>query len=154
ARLLETSMNPQTAKGVDWSGTLANQRIRFGNNAFDRQGNPIESGTQPVPSGILDTPQLLMNLAAGSVFNPSYAFLNADGVSFVLSFLNKYAEAKVLSTPRTVTLDNETASIMVVRASPIIQITPGTVQVAGGSSITYTNLGVILRVTPRISAND
>jgi len=65
-----------------------------------------------------------MNLAAGSVFNPSYAFLNADGVSVVLSFLNKYAEAKVLSTPRTVTLDNEMASIMVVRASPIIQITP------------------------------
>jgi len=153
ARLLETSMNPQTSKGVDWSGTLANQHVNFGNNAFDRTGKPIESGNNP-PGGILDSPQLLMNLAAGSVFNPSYAFLNADGVSVVLSFLNKYAEAKVLSTPRTVTLDNEMASIQVVRASPIIQITPGTVQVAGGSSITYTNLGVILHVTPRISAND
>ena len=153
ARLLETSMNPQTSKGIDWSKTLANQQINFGNNAFDRSGNPIESGGNP-PGGILGSPQLLMNLAAGSVFNPSYAFLNADGVSLVLSFLNKYAEAKVLSTPRTVTLDNEQASIQVVRASPIIQITPGTVQVAGGSSITYTNLGVILHVTPRISANN
>jgi len=154
ARLLETSFNPSTKKGIDWSGTLESQNIKFGNNAFDRTGKPIESGASPLPGGVLASPQLLMNLAAGSVFNPSYAFLNADGVSVVLSFLNKYAEAKVLSTPRTITLDNETASIQVVRASPIITVTPGTVQVAGGSSITYTNLGVILHVTPRISANN
>ncbi len=52
------------------------------------------------------------------------------------------------------TLDNEPARIEVTRASPIINITPGTVQVSGGSQITYTNLGVILNVTPRISANN
>ena len=40
------------------------------------------------------------------------------------------------------------------RASPIINVTPGTVQVSGGSQITYTNLGIILSVTPRISANN
>ncbi|HEY5911285.1 MAG TPA: secretin N-terminal domain-containing protein [Verrucomicrobiae bacterium] len=163
ARLLETSMNPSTSKGIDWSGTLANQHVRFGNNAvssippsgggYDPNGNyiPPSAGT---PGGILSDPMLLMNMAAGSVFNPAGAFLNADGVSAVLSFLNKYAEAKVISTPRTVTLDNETAKIEVTRASPIITVTPGTVQVAGGSSIQYTNLGVILNVTPRISAND
>ncbi len=154
ARLLETAMNPSTSKGVDWSGTLASQQISFGNNAFDRLGNPIESKANPVPGGVLDNPKLLMNLAAGSVFNPSYAFLNADGVKAVISFLNKYAEAKVISCPRTVTLDNEPARIEVTRASPIIQITPGTVQIAGGSSVQYTNLGVILNVTPRISADN
>jgi general secretion pathway protein D len=42
----------------------------------------------------------------------------------------------------------------VVRASPIINVTPGTVQTSGGSQITYTNMGVILNVTPRISANN
>src|SRR5439155_23128588 len=68
--------------------------------------------------------------------------------------LNKNAEAKVISAPRTVTLDNETAHISVTRASPIINVAPGTVQTAGGSSIQYTNLGVILDVTPRISANN
>ncbi len=167
ARLLETSMNPSTSKGVDWSGTLANQHIRFGNNALpgtpatppttalDQNGNPVTvPGTPGTIGGILSDPMLLMNLSAGSVFNPAMAFLNADGVSAVISFLNKYAEAKVISTPRTVTLDNETARIEVTRASPIITVTPGTVQVAGGSSIQYTNLGVILNVTPRISAND
>jgi type II secretory pathway component GspD/PulD (secretin) len=152
ARLLETSVNPSTAKGVDWSGTLANQHIVFGNNALPSPG--IQNPSSHVPGGVVITPQLLMNFAAGSVFNPSYAFMNADGVAAVLSFLNKYADAKVLSTPRTVTLDNETADIQVTRASPIITITPGTVQVAGGSQIQYTNLGVKLSVTPRISANN
>jgi len=75
-------------------------------------------------------------------------------VNAVFSFLNSSAEAKVLSSPRTVTLDNETAHISVTRASPIINVTPGTVQVSGGSEITYTNLGVILDVTPRITANN
>ncbi len=167
ARLLETSMNPSTKKGVDWSGTLANQNVTFGNNALpgvkptdpttalDQNGNPVAvPGTPGTIGGILSDPMLLMSLSKGSVFSPATAFLNADGVSAVISFLNKYAEAKVISTPRTVTLDNEPAKIEVTRASPIITVTPGTVQTAGGSSIQYTNLGVILNVTPRISAND
>ena len=166
ARLLETSTSPSTSKGIDWSGTLAAQHFTFGNNALP--GTPatpattVSTANGPVTTpanpgtlgGILNNPFLLMSLAKGSAFNPAMAFLNADGVSAVLSFLNKYADAKVISTPRTVTLDNEQAKIEVTRASPIINVTPGTVQVAGGSSIQYTNLGVILNVTPRISANN
>ena len=72
----------------------------------------------------------------------------------MLSFLNTYAEAKVLSAPRTVTLDNEPAHISVTRASPIFNITAGTANTTGGSQIQDTNLGVILHVTPRISANN
>jgi general secretion pathway protein D len=171
ARLLETSMNPSTSKGVDWSGTLASQNITFGNGFMSGSSTttmPGQSTTTTLPSGRTVTTTsdssvstVLNSLigagglgaATGHGFTPGTFFLNADGVKAVLSFLNKYADAKVISTPRTVTLDNETAKIEVTRASPIINITPGTVQVAGGSSITYTNLGVILNVTPRISAN-
>src|SRR5208282_3277736 len=67
---------------------------------------------------------------------------------------NTYSDAKVLSAPRTVTLDNEPAHIAVTRASPIINVTAGTANTTGGSQILYTNLGVILDVTPRISANN
>jgi general secretion pathway protein D len=95
---------------------------------------------------------MLFDTARG--FNPATAFLDADGVNAVFSFLNQNSEAKVISAPRTVTLDNEPARIEVTRASPIINVTPGTVQVSGGSQITYTNLGIILNVTPRISANN
>jgi len=38
-------MNPQTAKGIDWSATLANQHVNFGNNAFDRTGSPLNQET-------------------------------------------------------------------------------------------------------------
>jgi len=95
---------------------------------------------------------LALNTANG--FNPKTFFLNADGVKATLSFLNTYSETKVLSAPRTVTLDNEAAKIEVTRETPVINVTAGTANTTGGSSITYSNLGVILNVTPRISAND
>ena len=146
-RLLETSFNPSTTKGIDWSGTVGNQHVAFGNNL--QVNSPAESVNNTLSQSF---PKLLLDTAKG--FNPATAFLDMDGVNAVISFLNQYAEAKVISAPRTVTLDNEPAKIEVTRASPIINVSPGTVQVAGGSQITYTNLGVILNVTPRISAND
>lgn len=168
ARLLETSMNPSTTKGVDWSGTLANQNVSFGNGIMSGNSTTttpggssaaLPSGRTSSAGGSATTTVLNSLIGSGGIgastaqgLVPGTFFLNADGVKAVLSFLNKYAEAKVLSTPRTVTLDNEPARIEVTRASPIITISPGTVQVAGGSQITYTNLGVILKVTPRISA--
>ena len=95
---------------------------------------------------------LMLNTVSG--LTPGIGFLNADGVKAVLSFLNSSSEAQVVSTPRVVTLDNETATISVTRAFPIMNVTAGTVNVAGGSQVTYSNLGTVLMVTPRISAND
>jgi general secretion pathway protein D len=167
ARMVETSMNPKTSKGVDWTGTVGAQKVTFGNGVTVGQETRT-SVSQPVnqsnanPGGVNNTVQTVLNSIMGNGglslntargLSPATAFLNADGVSAVLSFINNYSESRVISCPRTVTLDNETAHIAVTRASPIINITPGTVQVAGGSTISYTNLGVILDVTPRISAN-
>ena len=75
-------------------------------------------------------------------------------MSAVLSFLNTEADAKVLSTPRAVTLDNQEAVLSVTTAQPIFQTTAGTQGSPGGSQVVYTNLGTILKVTPRISANN
>ena len=172
ARLLETSINPSTSKGVDWSGTLAGQNISFGNGVMSGTSTTTMGGsaqTTTLPSGRTvtssagNTVSTVLNSVIGNGglgattaggFSPSTFFLNADGVRAVLSFLNKYAEAKVISSPRTVTLDNEAAKIEVTRASPIINVTAGTANTTGGSQIQYTNLGVILNVTPRISANN
>lgn len=148
ARLVETSMNPSTIKGLDWTGTLQEQNLKFGNNL--QQNVPTESVNNTLVGDSM--PKMLFDTAKG--FNPSTAFLDADGVSAVLSFMNKYSEAKVLSAPRAVTLDNETAFISVTRASPIFKNTAGTQGSPGGSEVTYTNLGVLLEVTPRISADN
>ena len=72
----------------------------------------------------------------------------------MLSFLNKDSDAQTIATPRVVTLDNEMAHIEVTRAVPIFATTAGTQGSPGGSQVAYTNLGTILDVTPRISAND
>lgn len=171
ARLLETSANPKTSKGIDWSGTFANQNFSFG-NGFTSGKTVTSSPGQPVtttlPGGrtvtrtpgsssqtgletLLGEGGLSASTAAG--MSPAVGFLTADGVHGVLSFLNANSDAKVLAEPRTVTLDNETATLSVTRANPIMNVTAGTVNTAGGSTTTYTNLGVILIVTPRISAN-
>jgi type II secretory pathway component GspD/PulD (secretin) len=167
AKLLETSKNPRTIKGIDWSDTLTAQKFTFGNNslpgtpptpatpAFVGPGGTIVPATPATPGtigGILSDPKLLFSTADG--LNPPTAFLNADGVSAALSFINKDTDAQVLSTPRAVTLDNQEAVLSVTRAHPIFANTAGTQGSPGGSTVTYTNLGTILRVTPRISAND
>lgn len=162
ARILETTVNPKTMKGIDWTGTLKAQNVTLGNNGFDRQqgggsapDTPIESGVSPIPAAIVDNPtKLLMNATKGSFFNPSMAFLNADGVSAVISFLNTYSEVREISAPRSVTLDNEKALVEVGMLYPIVNVSAGTANSTGGSQITYSNLTIRLEVTPRISAND
>jgi type II secretory pathway component GspD/PulD (secretin) len=191
AKLVETSSNPTTAKGVDWSGTLQAQHVNFGNGSgyfttptgptagtpavapsftqlvipgtggmttnilnAGSAGTPPTAGSPGLLNGLLSpgtSPGITANTSGG--FNPSTFFLNADGVSAVLSFLNTAADAQVLSTPRAVTLDNEEATLSVTTAEPIFETTAGTQGSPGGSQVTYTNLGTILKVTPRISAN-
>ncbi|TAK94664.1 MAG: hypothetical protein EPO07_16380 [Verrucomicrobia bacterium] len=168
ARLVETSMNPQTSKGIDWTKTLGAQNFSFGNGIMSGQSVSTQTGGSTPnnrnlsnPNGPFTSTNVLtsiignggLGLSTSGGFTPGIGFLNADGVHAVLSFMNASADAKVISAPRTVTLDNETAHISVTRASPIINVTPGTANTTGGSTITYTNLGVILDVTPRISAN-
>lgn len=171
ARLLETAKNPRSIKGIDWSGTLESQNITFGNGrttgATTTQipGAPV---TTTLPSGrtVTATPgsstrtDLSTQLGFGGLsldtargFYPETAFLNADGVRAVLSFLNSDADTEVVATPRQVTSDNQTATLAVTRAFPIFETTPGTVQTPPSAKITYTNLGTILKVTPRITAN-
>jgi type II secretory pathway component GspD/PulD (secretin) len=155
AKLLETSKNPKMFRGVNWSGTLEAQTVAYGNNgkippateSYSYDGGPNSSG---LPLSTLHP----MITSLGGSFNPAQAFLNADGVSAVFSFINQDADAKIISTPSAVTLDNQEATLSVTRAHPIFKATAGTQGSPGGSEVTYTNLGTILRVTPRVSAND
>lgn len=175
AQIFETTKNPNSIKGIDWSGTLEAQNVSFGNGntSFTSQRDtPGSTTSSTTPSGrpvsvtsdATTTTSALSQLlpAEGLVgftantargFNPNVAFLNADGARAVLSFLNKETDSEVLATPRAVTMDNEPATLQVTRAYPIFKVTPGTSQTPAGSEIQYTNMGTILTVTPRISAN-
>ncbi len=172
ARLIETTVNPSTKKGVDWTGTLNQQNVTFGNGTMSGSSTTTMPGTPQtttLPGGatvsttpssqtvntlssVLGNGGLGLNTASG--LTPNVGFLTANGVQAAISFLNTYSESKVLSTPRTVTLDNEEALIEVGTMFPIVNTTAGTANTTGGSQVTYSNLTVSLKVTPRISANN
>lgn len=170
-KLVEISSQPKTQKGVNWAGTLKSQNVTFGNGntTGKRTTSPSTDTGDTTPGGgyteggsgsksVLDLVQTLggggftASTMAGLV--PYTAFLNADGVAATISFLNETYNAQVMSTPKVVTLDNETAQIEVTRQFPVISIGAGTQNSSGSSSVTYSNIGTMLRVTPRISAND
>ena len=178
-KLVELSSNPSTKKGIDWSGTLQAQNVSFGNGLLTGSsqtkipgettsttttfgGHSVTTTATPSSStkttldsiipGSLSPGGLSLNTASG--MTPGIGFLNADGAKAVLSFLNQSTEAQVVSTPRIVTLDNETATISVINQVPIVNVTASTPNTTAGSSITYSNVGTILQVTPRITAND
>lgn len=166
-RLVEISTNPKTKKGVDWSGTLQAQKVTFGNGNSLGEFNTEFPGISTDPlnqttSSPYKTTGSTTTTVGNGGFNwntksgatPDIGFLNADGLSAVLSFLNSSADAQVMSTPRIVTLDNEPAKISVTRGYPVFSVQAGTQNTAGGSQVAYTNVGTILHVTPRISAND
>ena len=176
AKILETTVNPKTSKGVDWSSTLTKQNVTFGNGkttgltTTTTPGAPVTT-TTTLPGGrqitsttssasdvktVLDTVLgnggLSLNSAKG--FSPHTAFLNADGLNVALSFLNSSADTKTISEPRMVTLDNQKATIDVGLMFPIVNVSASTANTTGGSQISYTNLTVGLDVTPRITAED
>jgi type II secretory pathway component GspD/PulD (secretin) len=156
-KLIEVSSSPETTKGINWSGTLQAQNVAFGNNlttspTTTAPGLSAFGGTNGFGSlAQLGIPQLVASTHDG--FGP-IGFLNADGVNAVISFLNSSADAQVMSTPRVVTLDNEAAHISVTRGFPVINVTASTANTTAGSTISYTNVGTVLDVTPHITAND
>jgi len=207
ARLVETTKDISSAKGVDWTGTLANQHVSFGNGTSSATYNSGQSAvtapfttTTTLPNGnTLSTTQqgttttstnsssVLQSLVGGALPNggfgtgfslntahgisPATAFLNADGVQAVLSFLNTDADTKEVALPRTVALDGVPTSLAVVQNVPVFEQTQSapasgasqglaTVQpnydktlpgIAGGTSTRLNEVGVKLTVTPRIA---
>jgi type II secretory pathway component GspD/PulD (secretin) len=173
SRLVEVSSNPQSSKGIDWSSTLSGQNISFGNGTLNQTASSTATSIPGTPTtttfgghsistqSAYSTVTSLATLPGNGValntlsgFTPDIGFLNADGLKVVLSFLNSSADAQIISTPRIVTLDNEMAELSVVQGYPVFNVAAGSANNAGGSTVTYTNVGTILHVTPRISAND
>jgi len=188
ARFIQTQHNPSSVKGINWERTFAAQRFTFGNN-FDAGGKIDSAGVippGPITSGIdangnhiktpvnnpiagqlpgpeSSIPRLIATTSGG--FQPTLAFLNADGVSAVLSFFNSDNDSEVVATPRAVALDGVPTELAVVRNIPVLEeqqgTTSGGVQQANTIKVNYelkvrdtviNEVGTKLTVTPRIYA--
>jgi type IV pilus assembly protein PilQ len=175
-RIMETSKNPRSFKGLDWAGTLEAQNFAFGNGFTTGSSTASAPGattttTATTPSGATVTTVSAatatrsttlttdignggLSIATAKGLTPGLAFLSADGVRGVLSFLNTDADTEVVSTPRAVTMDNQTAMLEVSKIFPTFKITPGSANSPAGAEITYTNVGTSLEVTPRITGTN
>jgi Flp pilus assembly secretin CpaC len=183
ARFLETFTNPKSLKGIDWTDTLQAQRFTMGNGMLTGGSSSSTTTTTPgtpttttLPNGtqVTTTPgsstttsqtttrntsldSTIVSLTSGGGFTPNVAFLNAQGVNAVLSFLNSESESRVLATPRAVTLDNQETKLEVTRAIPIFNNQDAIGQAGtqiSSSRPEYTNVGTILIVTPRITGTN
>jgi type II secretory pathway component GspD/PulD (secretin) len=176
-KLIQISSTPSTRRGVDWSSTLSAQTLTFGNgsvsgnNTINTPGATTTKTVTTPGGGHTTTSSSTAPFSASGVLNqvigggswsastlnglvPATAFLNADGLEAVVSFINASYDAQIYSTPRIVTLDNQPAHIEVIRTYPVISMSGSSANNSASASVTFSNVGTVLDVTPRISAND
>jgi Flp pilus assembly secretin CpaC len=183
ARFLETVTNPKSVKGIDWTDTFQAQRFTMGNGSltagkttttttkspgdaltFSRPDGTRQSVTPGSSSSTTSTDtkttsfdSTTLSLSTAGGFAPNVAFLNAQGVNAVLSFLNSESDSRIIATPRVTTLDNQETRLEVTTAIPIFNNSDAIGQAGtqvSSSRPEYTNVGTILIVTPRITGTN
>ena len=143
--VVEVELNDQYQAGVDWSKVSSNGGL----------GKDGVSLISDLTGG---------NLAAAPVFTMTYNNFDADGSGFsgAVKLLAEFGDTKVLSTPRIMTLNNQTALLKVVDERVYFTITSETVEstVAGvpartiiTSEINTVPVGFVMSVTPQINQN-
>ena len=172
ARFLETSKNPRSAKGLDWSDTLSAQKLTFGNSSLVTAagggggGASVEASSSALPrnDALSSAPRVLLDTVKG--FNPNIGILSAEGVRATLSFLNSDSDTESLATPRAVTMEGIQTELSVVRNVPVFEesLAPGGAGGAPASAVkpnydlsvggrTLNEVGIKLLVTPRMQGD-
>ncbi len=136
AKIIETNLNDTDNLGIEWS-----TKVSMSGSSRDI--------SWPFKTGNTD------NRFAGAVTAPTefaYGTLDFSQVSAVLEMLKARTDTNVLSNPRVVTLDNQTATIDIGTKYPIpgfqFNQDTGTLQT---QSIDYKDIGILFRVTPHVS---
>jgi type IV pilus assembly protein PilQ len=121
------------------TGTNGNLSNTQGNNVANNVTNSLATN--------------LSNTVTGQATNALEAVFSADQFKLVLSALTQLNDAKIVSNPTIVTLNNTEASINVGQQYPIPSYSfnqqTGTFQVDG---FTYKDIGIILKVTPQVNS--
>lgn len=137
AKIIETNLNDTDNMGIEWS-----TKVSLSGSSRDI--------SWPFKTGNTD------NKYAGDVSEPTdftYGTLDFSQVSAVMEMLKSRTDTNILSNPRVVTLDNQTATIDIGTKYPIpgfgFNADTGTLQT---QNITYKDIGILFRVTPHVSS--
>lgn len=132
AKLIEIS--PQNAEklGIDWSKTVDAQIFQ---EVILPSGSPLKYSVE-------------LPLEGGSI---SYGKLSFSQFNAVLDFLKSETNAKLVSNPRILAMDNQEAIISVGNTIPIPQINRGVGGQGDVVTFEYRDVNIMLRVTPHVS---
>ena len=143
--VVEVDLNDQYQAGVDWARVSS-------------EGGLGDNGVSFISDLIGG------NLATAPVFGMTYNNFDADGSGFsaTVKLLAQFGDTKVLSTPRIMALNNQTALLKVVDELVYFTLTSETIESTGPgiaprtivtSEIKTVPVGFVMSVTPQISDN-
>jgi MSHA type pilus biogenesis protein MshL len=143
--VVEVDLNDQYQAGVDWARVSSD-------------GGLGKDGVSMISDLIGG------NLAVAPVFTGTYNNFDADGSGFsaTVKLLSQFGNTKVLSTPRIMALNNQTALLKVVDELVYFTLTSETIESTGPgiaprtivtSEIKTVPVGFVMSVTPQISNN-
>jgi MSHA biogenesis protein MshL len=149
ATIVEVELNDGYQSGVDWSA-LGLEGLGYSIRQAFTQNSPTVTGAS-----------FLNNAFSIGYSNPNAAA--GGSISSTVKLLSSFGTTKVLSSPRTMALNNQTAVMKVVENKVFFTITttPGTTSTSGEvTRPTYSSTpnivpeGFVLSVTPQIGEND
>ena len=149
ATVAEVTLNDHLSYGVQYF--LANTALG-GSNAVGAAG---VGGSTSNAGSVISTAATTLGALGGVAPGFNLLIGPASSPNVVLSALHSVTDVRVLSNPSLVVLDNQPATLQVGDQVPV---STGTATVLTSnntvvSTINYMNTGVILNVTPRISAS-
>jgi len=138
ATIAEVTLSDEFQAGVDW-----NQVSGSGNTTFAQSLTGSNLGTPPFFSATFANNSNTLGSITGSV-----------------RMLESFGKVKVLSTPKVMAINNQTAILKVVDNRVYFSIDLNTTTSTAGSTETFTTeihtvpVGIVMQVTPYISSND
>jgi general secretion pathway protein D len=157
ASIIEVTLTDELQYGLQWAfnngfsggrkgvGLLSNGPGTRTITTFDNDGKPVST--------------VVATSIANATKNFSYTLTNKAGdIAVLLQALATKSLIRVISSPSLMVLDNHTAAIQVGKQVPVATGTTSTTDFGGGivnnTSTQYKDTGVMLDVTPSISAGD
>jgi general secretion pathway protein D len=134
-----------------------NENLNYGLQFYIQKG--VNGFSQVIPPGgtTVSPTNGIGAVADVAAVYPGFNYILANASErVILSMLSSITHVNVVSSPQLLVLDHQTASILVGSQVPIITGQAQSTLVSGApivNSVTYQNVGVILKVTPRVNTS-
>ena len=153
ARLIEVSSDFLDKLGVRWSpnGSQVFTADDYDNSILGHTRGDYQKGfggntaVNNPPSGSAQLAQTLTSLRSGVVDS-------SISIDFLVQFMRKHSDAKVLAEPQINIRDNETGRLFVGQKVPTLTASQNSGSIGLSQSFVYMDVGVILEVTPHINS--